>query len=573
MGVIRKGLLEIVNKIPESCGVYLMKDKENQIIYIGKAKKLKQRVRSYFIKAQDVRQQSLKNTFLVSKIRGIDYLLTATNQEAFLLEANLIKKHHPRYNIRLKDDKSYPYICCSVNEKFPRFYMDRRVKQKGVKYFGPYTDLQFIKCIIRFLNQQFQIRDCKNAFMRARTSPCLTYQMGACTAPCVGRVSVMQYQRQVKKALGVLQKGIDDAFLLKMEQKMKSLAKKQRFEEAKRLRDSIKAIRFVQEKQSVVLDKPQDLDTVVFYRDDRGVLLHTLHIRAGVVVGHRFHFFNHLYMSDNFFEELCLSATAQYYMDNVIPQVVLLDFHKQKITKDKKDNISYLEAMLKERNKKVRVKIAKSKLEKNLVKMALRNAKERFEREFANAHSIKEGLRGIQKKFTLPKIPMRIECFDISHFQGDCVVGAKVVFEEGVPKKSDYKRYRIPNSLQDDCLSMQKMIQKNFSRKGHVPLPDLILVDGGKGQLNTVVKTLQSLNIFSLPVVAIAKPHENKKLKHQVSMRAKKKDTNDRFFIPGRKNPLMLKGRALNILTQLRDAAHLTAITYHRSLFRKKTFS
>ena len=281
---MKQSLKKSVDNFPTQSGVYLMRDTNGRPVYIGKAKNLKSRVRSYF--SNDT---NFKNTFLLPRVQNIDYIVTKTEAEAFLMEAVLVKQHKPRYNVRLKDDKSYPYIRCSMEEKFPRFHIERKVKKHGSLYFGPYTDVGIARRMTRFLSEHFKIRDCSNHFMKSRTKPCLTYDIGCCTAPCVKKVSPKRYGLQVKKSLSFL-KGQGKEVLKDMEKQMQQLSQKEQFESAARLRDRIKAVTFCREKQSVVGAKTQNMDVMAFYGNLKEVLFQTLHIRAGAVTGHRFYY-------------------------------------------------------------------------------------------------------------------------------------------------------------------------------------------------------------------------------------------------------------------------------------------
>ena len=323
MKSVKQILRETIKNFPIQCGVYLMKDINKHIIYVGKAKNLKSRVRSYFSN-----DKSFKNIFLIPRIHHIDYILTETEVEAYLLEAGLVKKHKPRYNVRLKDDKSYPYIRCSMEEPFPRFYMERRVRTRGSLYFGPYTEAYFVRRMIRFLNEQFKIRDCSNYFMKSRKKPCLTWHIGHCPAPCVDKVSQADYLQQVKRSLSFL-RGRGKAVLKDMKVQMRKLSEEERFEEAARLRDRVKAIELCCTKQSIVSQEQNNLDVMAFYSCKKGVLFQTLHIRAGAVTGHRFHYDSYISPVPAFFPDHFCSFIIQYYMDNLIPELILLS-EKQK---------------------------------------------------------------------------------------------------------------------------------------------------------------------------------------------------------------------------------------------------
>ncbi len=573
-------LKKIIKNFPTQCGVYLMKDTNNHVIYVGKAGNLKSRIQSYFSN-----DKSFKNTFLVPKVQYIDYILTDTEVEAYLLEANLVKKHNPRYNIRLKDDKSYPYIRCSIKEPFPRFYMERSVKKKGSLYFGPYTTAGFVRQMIQLLNTRFKIRDCSNHFMKGRTKPCLTYHIGACTAPCVDKVSQPDYLQQIKQSVSFL-RGKGKTILKNMEKQMKKLSKEERFEEAARLRDNIKAVEFCRAKQTIVSQQNKNLDVMAFHSDKKAILFQTLHIRAGAVVGHRFYYKPNIITDRTVFEKkpgnqkpLCKASSSftnfseqfcsfiiQYYMDNLLPDSILLN--RKQI-----DNslFSTLEkALLKIQGKTTCVREPGGSVEKKLMDMALKNAHIRFTEQYSKKQSLLKGLEDIQKKFHLKNLPERMECFDISHFQGQSQVASQVVFEEGIPKKEDYRKYKIKTvEGVDDFAGIKEVLDRRF-RHEEYPDPHLLIVDGGKGQLNKALLALKSAGRKDIPVVAIAKS----RVKSDFSSN-KVQSNQERFFLPGRKNAILFKpdSEALNILIHLRDEAHRFAVTYHRRLSQKSLFS
>ena len=549
-------LKNTIKNFPGQCGVYMMKDINNHAIYIGKAKNLKSRVQSYFSN-----DKSFKNIFLIPRVHHIDYVLTDTEVEAYLLEASLIKKHKPRYNVRLKDDKSYPYIRCSMEESYPRFYVERRVKKKGSLYFGPYTEAYFVRRMVQFLNEQFKIRDCSNHFMKVRTKPCLTYHIGSCTAPCVDKVSQRDYLQQVKRSLSFL-KGRSKAVLQDMESQMKELSSKERFEEAARLRDRIKAVEFCREKQSVVSQKYKSLDVIAFCKNKKAVLFQTLHIRSGAVTGHRFYYDSNVNPDQMFFCEHFCSFIIQYYMDNLLPDLILLPCEQ---TKD--FLFSNLEQVLLEiHGKSVCVRSPTGNVEKKLMDMALKNAQSRFEEQCLKKQSLFQGLENIQKKFNLKSWPERMECFDISHFQGKDQVASQVVFEEGMPKKEDYRRYKIRMvEGVDDFASIKEVLDRRF-RHEEYPDPQLLIVDGGKGQLKKALLALKEAGKEGIPVVAMAKA----RVKSDFSSK-EVKSGREKFFLPGRKNAFFFPAdsEALRILICLRDEAHRFAITYHRRLSQK----
>ncbi|MCB0407104.1 MAG: excinuclease ABC subunit UvrC [Bdellovibrionales bacterium] len=550
-------LKELVKEFPKTPGVYLMKNDKDKVIYVGKAKNLRARVRSYFNNLAD---HSLKTKYLVNQIANIQYLLTKTEVEAFLLEASLIKKYRPRYNIRLKDDKTYPYIRCSLSDEFPRFYLVRRVKQDGSVYFGPYTSGWAVRGTIRFLNRTFKIRDCNDVFMKSRKRPCMTYQIGRCTAPCVDYVNKEEYGKDIKAALTFL-KGKEKQVVKDLTEQMKSAANEERFEVAAKIRDSIEVLKRILEKQTVVNPNAEkDQDVVAYYGDERGVLIETLHIRSGRVIGNRPHFISKL-DPDSDSEEVkdwLTSFLNQYYEDNMIPDEIILPVDLGG------DIIHLLKAVFNERQgKEPKINMATGELGKKLLDMAYANAKSHFQDQVSKHENRLKGLDEIQQKLHLPEIPLRIECFDISNFQGSQSVASQVVFEEGLPKKEDYRRYKIKTvEGPNDFASMKEVLERRFKHTEYDD-PQLVVIDGGKGQLKMAIEVLKELGRTEIPVVGLAKARTQGSFQEQDVKQSK-----ERFFLPGRQNPVTFanNSEALAILVGIRDEAHRFAITFHRKL-------
>lgn len=559
-----KDFKTIVKGFPTTPGVYLMKNVGGKVIYVGKAKSLRARVRTYFNSLED---QSLKTKHLVAQIRDIEYVLTKTEVEAFLLEASLIKKLRPRYNIRLKDDKSYPYIRCSIGQPYPRFYLARKVQNDGGIYFGPYTSGLAVRETMRFLNRTFKIRDCTDGFFRARTRPCITYQMGHCTAPCVNLVSEKDYQRDVKSALDFL-KGRKSKLIKEMTRQMKDAAAAERFEVAAKLRDSLHAVETILEKQTVVsMNVDFDQDVAVFVGDERGAVVETLHVRAGRVIGSRPHFLSKFnpQSPDEDIRDWFTSFLNQYYLDNVVPDEILLSVDLGL------DIVKLLQNVFRERAGKVpKISVATGEDGYRLVEMAMQNAKSHFQDMVAKRDFQMEGLQQIQAKFGLKELPRRIECYDISHFQGTENVASQVVFEDGVPKKDDYRRYRLKSfEGANDFAAMKEVLSRRFTHTEYDD-PGLLVVDGGKGQLSMAVEVLKEIGRMDIPVVGLAKARVKGEFQD-----AEVKATEERFFLPGRQNPVTFatNSGAFQILVGIRDEAHRFAITYHRKLRGDRTLA
>ena len=548
----RQEIKKELKNIPLNAGVYLMRNQEKTVIYIGKAKTLRSRVLSYF----NNKKISLKNQFLLSQIHSVDYIVTDNEVEAFLLEASLIKKHKPRYNIRLKDDKAYPYIRCSLKESYPRLYFERKVRDRQSLYFGPYTQGHFVRNILNFVNWNFQIRDCSNRDFKTRQRPCLTHQMGRCTAPCVQLVREKQYRSQFQKALRFL-KGEYGNLKEELSLKMEKAANQLQFEQAARLRDNLKAMEMLEQNQTVVSESLNDTDAVALTGDERGTLIEVLHARKGRVIGNRHHFLKNTLPSD----EILLSFLNQYYEENLIPDEILTDFPlKKSLTR-----LIHL-AFSKQKGSPCRILSITEKMP-SFLKMAQKNAKHHFQYEVEREENQKEILLEIQKKLHLPELPLRMECYDISHWQGEQSIGSQVVFENGFPLTKDYRLYGLKTvSSIDDFKALQEVLTRRLKHTEY-ELPHLILIDGGKGQLRAAVKVLKELHLKKMPVVSLAKDRVESGVKKKVS------STGERFYLPGRKNPVTFhsSSSAFRLLLHLRDEAHRFAIESHRKK-RNKNF-
>lgn len=548
---------EKVRDFPTQSGVYLMKSIADKIIYIGKAKNLRNRVKSYFTDSKD---HSPKTRLLVSNIHEVEYILTKTEVEAFLLEASLIKKHRPKYNIRLRDDKAYPYIRFSWMDEFPRLYLARKVKKDGSLYFGPYTSGMAVHGTIRFLNRTFKIRDCADPVFKTRKRPCMTHQIGRCTAPCVNYISKQDYRDEVEGAKLFL-KGQNKKVVKNITEKMMAAAEEEKFEVAARLRDSVQAIKAILEKQAVINDTSEkDQDAIGFFGDERGCLIETVHVRAGRVIGTRPHYLPHFDPNDPVEDprEWMVDFLNQYYEDNFIPDDVLLPVDIGN------DLTKLMGEVLKERSgNATMVRFATDERGRNLVEMANENAKAHFLKYVSKSDEKLRGLEEIKNKFNLPELPRRIECYDISTFQGAETVASQVVFEDGVPAKEHYRRYKIKTVEGiNDFASMYEVLSRRFKHTEYED-PQLIVIDGGKGQLSQAMRILDEIGRKDIPVVGLAKARTESDFQKQ-----EVESTEERFFLPGRQNPVIFKhnAEALHILSGIRDEAHRFAITYHRKL-------
>ncbi len=550
-----KKIKELIATYPTSPGVYIMKNAVEKIIYVGKAKVLRSRVRSYF----NGNTHSAKTLSLISRIEKIEYILTQTEVEAFLLEASLIKKHRPKYNIRLKDDKNYPYIMMSMSDKFPRLYLSRKVKHDKNLYFGPFTSGLQVWETIRFLNRTFQLRDCNDHYFRNRTRPCLTHQIGNCTAPCVGLVDRERYLRDVEAAVLFL-KGKDKAVLKIVKEKMLQAAAEERFENASKFRDSLEALKAILKKQAVInAMSEKDQDVIAFVGGDVGCTVEVLHVRGGKLLGSQPHFLplvNPQSEEENP-QDWLASFVNQYYVENMIPDEVLISVDLGR------DILSLLTAVLTERRESKAIVRTGGGHTAKLVELAEKNAEEHYKNYTTRNARKTKGLEEIKEKLGLKDLPMRIECYDISNFQGAESVASQVVFEEGVPHKDSYRRYKIKTVQGANDFAMMKEVLSRRLAHTEEEYPNLIVVDGGRGQLSSAIEILKELGHTEIPVAGLAKARTLGKFNE-----AELKTSEERVFLPGRQNPITFPSNsaALQILVGIRDEAHRFAITYHRKL-------
>lgn len=535
-------LREKIKNLPENPGVYLMKNDHGEILYIGKAICLKKRVRSYFTKAV---LQNPKLESLVSQIFDIDYIITSSELEALILENTLIKKHKPKYNVVLRDDKNYPYLCLTINEEFPRLVVTRKVKKDGKLYFGPYLPASALKRTLNLIYQVFPLRQCRNIVKKGR--PCLHHQMKRCGGPCTGEIDRQEYQLTVQKVkLFLLGK---KQHLLKALEKQMYLASEQlNYEKAAKLRDQIQAVQKVLRSQNVFSIRQKNKDIIDFIRFDDLICFVIFFIRHGYLLGKKDFIFTIPQKTTD--EEVISSFVKQFYAQNIIvPRIVILGHAT--------DEFRVLEDWLTEkRGSKVEVLFPKKGEGKKQVEMVRENAQVLLQ-SYSKSHCKDlpdPVLSSLADELFLPKVPIKIEAFDISNFYGSEAVGSMVCWVKNKPARSEYRKFRIKNvSGIDDYAMMEEVLHRRYKRllEEGKELPDLVLIDGGKGHLQAGLKVLKDLNI-TLPMVSLAKKQEE-------------------IFLPSKPFPLRLSRRSasLQLLQRIRDEAHRFAITYHRQ-FRKK---
>ena len=536
--------MEKLSHLPEKPGVYLMKDGQGRIIYVGKAVLLTNRVRSYF---QSSRNHSPKVLAMVARIVDLEYIVTGSEIEALILECNLIKKHRPKYNIRLRDDKTYPYIKVTTNEDFPLMYSTRRVQKDGARYFGPYTNAGAVHEVIKLMRKLFPLRSCRT--MNAER-PCLEYHIKRCLAPCAGLVDRVTYGGMIKEVCLLLE-GRNDAVVKSLRQRMAVAAEKLQFEQAAKLRDQLAAVKQVAEKQNIVTGAG-DQDAIGLARSALGTCVQVFFIRNGKMVG-RDHFL--LTGSEEEEDEAALSAfVKQYYSQAVfVPKEVLLP-----LVIVEQDLMADWLSQLK--GSRVAVETPQRGTKKNIVAMANDNAGIvlREQESSIKAHSAQtvEAMADLGRYLGLEVAPERMECFDISHIQGAETVASMVVFEDGMPKKEDYRRYKLltVEGKPDDFKSMQEVVGRRYGDVEQ-PVPDLIIIDGGKGQLSSALEIIRGAGL-NVPVIGLAKEFEH-------------------IFQEGSSDPLILPrhSQALYLIQRIRDEAHRFAITYHRKLRSKRNLT
>ena len=541
-------LIARVKNAPASPGVYLMKDKDGKVIYVGKASNLKNRIKNYFGRTDGRSMVS----FLIAKVRDIEFLVTETEKEALILENNLIKEHRPRYNVNFRDDKTYFNIRIDPTATFPRFQLVRRPKKDGARYFGPYPSSASAKETLRFIQSIFRLRTCTDQEVTSRKRPCLEYEIKRCLAPCARLIDEASYEGLVNDSMAFME-GREKKLIADLCVRMDTASENLRFEEAAVLRDTIAAIEETLEKQTVVSGLSKDRDVFGIHRDGNLTQICILYERTGKIIG-KMTFPLFRIRSES--SEILSSLMKQYYDGGAyIPDEIIIPL-------DIEDRAVMMEWLSEKKGKKVSVAVPKRGQGMELLKIAGDNAKSIFELE-KHATPMEETLSVLARELLLKNIPRRIECFDISNIGGKYAVGSMVTFVDGKAWKPGYRRFRIKTvDGADDYAMMYEVLNRRYREKGN--LPDLILVDGGKGQLSVAVAALKDLNAEGVDVVALAK---------EIRQRETDKGE-DRVYIVGKKYPVYVSKwpEALFLLQRLRDEAHRFAVAYHRQLKGKKDF-
>jgi excinuclease ABC subunit C len=537
---------EFLAATPDKPGVYLMKDRSGRVIYAGKARNLRKRLASY---GQDRGELYTKTSVMLAKVSRIDTILTNTEKEALILEASLIKKHKPRYNIVLRDDKNYPYLKVTVQEEWPRVVMTRRRIKDGGRYFGPYSSAGAMWHTLKYLNTLFPLRRCKTKKLVPRKRPCLNYQINRCQAPCAGKADHRKYRETVDKILMVLG-GKGRALIRELEGRMRQAAEEQHFEEAAQCRDQLVSLKKTLEKQIITSSHELDQDVFGLSREGSAVAIAVVFVRSGVVTGQQLYYFPEPLDHD---AEILAESVRQFYSDDKpIPDEILLpvSFGDQQLISEWLTDL---------KKSTVVIKIPKVGVRAELMRMAQANARQVHRDRDKQSRTWERLADSATTRLRLQLQPNRIECLDISNISGQQAVGAIVCYINGEKEKSQYRRYTI-RSVQgpDDYGMMREVLERRF--KSDRDLPDLLMLDGGKGQLNIAVQVLDELELLqAFDLVAIAKERQ---------------EEGEKLYRPGRKNPISLADHSpvLLFFKQIRDEAHRYAITFHRKVRHREFF-
>lgn len=553
--------------LPDKPGVYIMKNSLGEVIYVGKAKVLKNRVRQYF---QNSKNHSEKVRAMVKNIAEFEYIVTDSEMEALILECNLIKKYSPRYNIALKDDKFYPFIKITTNEDFPRVYVTRNFAKDGNRYFGPYTNGTAVYEVMGLIKRLFPLRTCKKAIVEGGepTRACLNYHINLCKAPCAGYISKAEYWEMIDEIINILN-GTDTSIIKNLKLEMEKAAEELEFEKAAKIRDRILAIELISEKQKMFTVKEGDEDFIDLYTDEKDGCAQVFFVREGKVTGREHFMIENI--SDDPVKEVISSFIASFYGGTAqIPKAIY-------VPEEIEDQELIEKFLTEKRGSKVWIKVPKKGDKKNLLDMVRNNAKimlDQFKEKMVEEKELnKSALTELADVLGLDSLPARIEAYDISNIQGVDSVGTMVVFENGKAKNSDYRRFKIKSVKgPNDYESMREILSRRFSHgleevnkikernleysKGKFCIfPDLIMMDGGKGQVNIALEVLKDFGI-EIPVCGLVKDH-----KHRT-----------RGIIFNNEEILIRRGSGLmNLITRVQDEVHRYAITYHRSLRDKRT--
>src|SRR5438309_3974931 len=537
---------EKIARVPDRPGVYLYRDGKQQVLYVGKAASLRSRVRSYF---QESRPRDPKTDALVRQIRDLEYIVTDNELEALMLEANLVRRHRPRYNIILRDDKHYPFLKLTTNEEFPRLVVARKVQHDGARYYGPFYPATAMRETLRLTRQLFPLRTCSITIDGSLERPCIQYAIHRCNAPCTGWETREGYAKTVRDVVHFLE-GRDEDLAQRLTKQMEEAAADLKFERATVLRDQIQSLNKVRERQKIISIEDVDQDVVGVVRQGNDACVELFFVRKGRLVGQEPFFFDRVAgWADG---EILSAFVRQFYGKVVAPAAELLvseELPEAELTAE------WLSGLARRR---VQILAPQRGARREFVAMAEENAALALQNHLLSRDDRQQVvLEELRRALTLPGLPNRIEGYDISHIQGAEQVGSMVVWENGGLKKEDYKRFRIKTVAgADDFAALGEVLTRRFARalEQGTPLPDLVLIDGGRGQLNVGLKVLQDLGLDYIPAVGLAKQAEE-------------------VYQPESLHPLVLDptSPALHTLQKIRDEAHRFAITYHKKLRSKRT--
>jgi len=537
-----------------------MRDTEGDILYVGKAANLRNRVRSYFGSRQELTPKIQR---MVDRVHDLDFFVTNSEQEALILEYNLIKRHHPHYNVRLKDDKTFPFLKVSLNEDWPKVYFTRRVEEDGGRYFGPFASAKSVRQTLKVLKGIFPFRSCSRTITGNDPRPCLDFYIHRCLGPCIGAVNRQEYAEAVQQVILFLE-GKQERVVRDLESKMAKAAEALDFEKAALLRDQIQAIERVIEGQRIATTVRGEQDVIAFASERDRACVQVFFIRSGKLIGRESFILQGT--SSEASEQIMTSFIKQFYGSAPhIPPLLLL----QHPVEDKAIIEDWLQSR---RGSKVHIQVPYRGNKKQLVNIVAQNAEQGLQqlkiKQQATPSALTEALAEIEKELHLPRLPSRMECYDISNIQGRQAVGSMVVFAQGKPKPAHYRRFRIKTvSGADDYAMLQEVLRRRFKRLSlqasdtstpdtWAVIPDLVLIDGGKGQLNAALSAMKETGADSIPVASLAKENEE-------------------IFIPRQSEPISLpfSSPGLQLLQRLRDEAHRFALGYHQKIRRKETFA
>jgi len=549
-------IAEQLKQLPTSPGVYLLRDATGNILYVGKAANLHHRVRSYFGAGQKL---SPKLQRMVARVNELDFFITSSEQEALILECNLIKRHRPRYNVRLKDDKTFPYLKIDLNDEWPRVHITRRLEENGGRYFGPFASAKSVRQTLKVIKGIFPFRSCSRTITGTDSRACLDYYIHHCLAPCIGVASQEEYAEVIKQVILFLE-GKQEIVVKELESKMNKAAEALNFEQAAWLRDQIQAINRVIEGQRIATAVRGEQDVIALAGDKDQAYVQVFFIRGGKLIGRESFVLQGTRSEEP--HQIMASFIKQFYSSNpYIPPLLLLQYPVEDTTVIE----NWLQS---KKGAKVHIQVPCRGSKRQLVKIVAENAQQGLEqlkiKQLAAPAALEAALAEIKRELHLPRLPSRMEGYDISNIRGTAAVGSMVVFEKGKPKPSHYRRFKIKTVLgADDYAMLHEVLKRRFKRSSDASatnswaiLPDLILIDGGKGQLNAALSAIGESGVKSVPTASLAKENEE-------------------IFIPRKKEPIILprSSPGLQLLQRLRDEAHRFALGYYQKIHKRETFA